>query len=314
MHSISSSDENLSEYSYSSISVSTSSGYSTSSSGAAKNSTKVDETLIQRKTLPMGNLDRYLYNERKQASEAVELDNKVNEQFVLETVQQFVQHQSEFIETLGIYLETYIRPLSFLIDTDTFFSIFQNIEKIHRTSECLKRSIQSAYQQTRDLPDSLLHVIYENLQMLLGIYELYLNGYKQATGAANKWYPYLLKKVSLLHDQHNCLFDLKKILELPVLHFAKIYITFRNLNETQRIYVNELTRTTFIFRQLKEKISAIEINEFVDSRLRTAKQEASLAEANQRRKMNDKHSQVVNFMESFHDRWNDFDGIKLYYV
>jgi hypothetical protein len=264
-----------------------------------------------------------MYSESKQTTfrsvnKSCSSSGKADEYQITETIDQFLQHQTEYIGSLGVYIEHYIRPLSFLIDTNTFLSIFQNIEKIYRMSECLKRSVQSAHESTGDLQLSFLNVVHDNLQMILNTYELYLNGYRQATSLANKWSSLLHRKVRGLQQQHSSssqlAFDLKKILELPVLHLAKIYVTFKHLSESMPS--RDSARTSFVFNQLKEKISTIEIQEFVDSKIR--KQEMSVLHQNSqiaaiRRRLVEKSRMVITG-DSLQDRWSDFDGIKLYYV
>ena len=104
-------------------------------------------------------LDNYFYDEnfakiKDRAQETTQV-MKAN------VIQCLLEYQDEFLQTLKTGLESYVRPLSAIMDTDLYLGIFLNIEKIFTLAEFIRNTINQSMLLTQDVYDSYLSVIHE---------------------------------------------------------------------------------------------------------------------------------------------------------
>ncbi len=179
------------------------------------------------------NLDHYLYDENFSSIKTKAQENAAI--MKAKIIQSFLDYQNEFIVNLKKGLES-IRPLSVLMDTQLFYGIFQNIEKIHAISVFVQKEIKDAIFLNQNISASTVSVYCDYLKMLVSTYETYLSGYARAEACLrNPEYLEIYSELSELEFLRG--FDLMEFIDLPIKNISKIFCTFMSLQDV--ITVND---------------------------------------------------------------------------
>ncbi len=177
------------------------------------------------------NLDNYLYDDHFSSIKTKAQENvaimKAN------IVQSLLNYQDEFICRLKHGLES-IRPLSVLMDTQLFYDIFQNIEKIHAISVFVQKAITDAIYLNQNIFASTVSVYSDYLKMLVSTFETYLNGYARAEACLNNpEFTEIYAELSELEFLRG--FDLLEFIDMPIKNVTKIFCTFMSLHEIMSV-------------------------------------------------------------------------------
>lgn len=227
-----------------------------------------------------------------------DIDESIDtQQLELNIINLILTHQDEYLNLLNYGLENYIRPLSALIDTQLYFDIFQNIEKIFSTSNYLRNSIIQSYQITNDIYESTVLVLQENIGIIKSIYETYLNGYEKSCACIKN--AKIQEFISLLNQKTNCNFDLATFISLPLSNLNQLIQSFDSLLEIKVLNDDTNEFLANICENLNELKSQKKQNKKTSKR------------RNQRPKM--RTLQLINSTESL-DYVDNSNGLKYYFV
>lgn len=196
------------------------------------------------------NLDNYFYDENfSKIKDRAQENTQLMKSNVINCL---LDYQIEYLRILKAGLESHVRPLSAVMESQTFFQIFMNIEKIHAITEFIRNSINESYTLTMDTYQSTVTIIHEYISLFISTYETYLSGYPVASACVKKSeFVDLYNMISSMEDG----FDLADFIELPVNNIKKIFCAFNSLLEMTPISESDdYDRLSTICNQLKSLI------------------------------------------------------------
>lgn len=173
------------------------------------------------------NLDNYFCDENFSSIKTRAQENAQRQRSNI--ARDIFNNQVQFLQQMKQDLER-IRPLSVLMDTQLFFDIFQNIEKIHAVSLFIHNAINDSIFLTQDQLTSILSVTTEYIKLLLGTYETYLMGYVKAEQCLNNpEFAMVFEELSGLEFLQG--FDLLEFIDLPIKNITRMFCLFMSLRD-----------------------------------------------------------------------------------
>ncbi len=209
-----------------------------------------------------------------------------------------------------------IRPLSVLIESNLFFDIFQNFEKIFSLTQFINRSIIESFHLTNNQYLSTVNVIHEHISILSRTYDVYFKGYSKASSSLNdkqftsiaEWF----KKNKNL-DEINFI----QLISLPITNITKMYAAFVSLLEMTHFSefdeYNRLSSVCNILHQVihqEQEIVSYKCSQSTNRRICKISHDDLIYDESKFR--NNKH-QTTNFKKMPFD-YTDNDGNKVYFL
>jgi len=176
------------------------------------------------------NLENYFYDENFASPN--DKSQESTQMMKTNLIQCLLDYQIEFIEYLKNGLECFVRPLSYMLDSDQFCQIFQNIEKIYSMTEFVRASINDSLKLTSNIYESTVSVIHEYISLITSTYETYAQGFESACQRLEcvQHYDKLLKSfVNKKSSKKQFQFKLNEFIKLPMKNMKKIHSAFQSI-------------------------------------------------------------------------------------